>query len=85
MDTAKRAHIKNLVDLVLKQAAKVRDDAGYSGRMDDGGARVMEEQVRYYLYGLDGVVPVEWEREHGQKLDPEFAEYQRLHAKFKGR
>lgn len=73
--------IQKLINLVLADAKKSREDAGYSGRMDDGGASRLEDQVKFYNYGRNGATPPEWEH-YEKQLDPEFQEYQRLKKKF---
>jgi hypothetical protein len=45
---------------------------------------MLEVQVRFYKNGRDGQIPREWKK-YEQEIDTEFAEYQRLRAKFEGR
>jgi len=78
--------IAKIKALVLKQAEDNRNSAGYGGSMTDGGASLLEAQVRFYDYGARGVIPPEWEqhaKEAKAQADPEYAEYLRLAAKFK--
>jgi len=79
--------MSNLLDeviaLVLKKAADARDNAGYSGAWDDGGAHILEEQVKWFNYGRVGTLPKEWQKFH-QELEPEFKEYLRLKGKYGG-
>jgi hypothetical protein len=73
--------IERLIAVILNAAESARQDAGYGGRWDDGGASRMEDQVKFYRYGQQGVVPPEW-KEHEKLLDPEYQEYVRLQGKF---
>lgn len=76
---------EKVVALVLAEAQEKRNSAGWSGSMSDGGAARLEEQVRFFRYGRDRVMPDEWrvfEQQVVRDSDPEYAEYQRLKAKF---
>lgn len=75
------ANLDEVIKLVLKSAAKAREDAGYGGRHDDGGAKDIEDQVKFYNYGLARQIPPEWQ-EFANQFDSEYAEYQRLKKKF---
>jgi len=70
---------------ILREAKQRRDDAGYSGHHHDGGASMLEAQVKWYEYGRKGVLPPEW-KEYAHAVenenDPEWAEYQRLRKRF---
>lgn len=70
-----------IIPLVLQAAKSARDDAGYGGRMDDGGAHVLESQVKFFQYGLSCSLPPEWDQ-YKKLLDPEYTEYLRLKRKF---
>jgi hypothetical protein len=74
-------NVDELIKLVLKDANKKREDAAYGGQHHDGGASMIETQVKFYNYGRAGKVPPEWKGLESQ-LDPEYAEYQRLQKKF---
>jgi hypothetical protein len=52
--------------------------------MSDGGAGRLEEQIKFYNYGRQAIVPQEWDS-YKQQLDPEYAEYKRLKEKFERR
>lgn len=77
-----------LREAVRKSAKAARDDAGYGGRHDDGGASRMEEQLRYFEDGMTfamtgksqmyGVTLEKLKREN----DPEYKEFLRLKEKF---
>lgn len=70
---------------VLAQATSAREDAGYSGRWDDGGANRLESMVEAWWCGLQGRIPPEFEKHLKQvtkEADPEWQEYQRLQTKF---
>ena len=77
--------IKEVIKIVLIDAEKRRNDAGYGGRMDDGGASALKEQVEYYLAGMNGEIPENWQKyvkEIKILSDPEYANYIRLKQKF---
>lgn len=74
---------ERLIYKILDVAKKLREDAGYDGRWDDGGAARLEEQVRFYCAGgAIGPIPFEW-REYEKLIDPEYETYQRLKEKFR--
>lgn len=81
MSLVQKDLIDKLIPLVLKDAENKKLDAGMGGRWDDGGASVLENQVKFYQYGLKGQVPPEW-KEYEKQLDPEYIEYLRLKRKF---
>lgn len=78
---AKEIDIEDLKQAVLDEAESRRLNAGYAGRMDDGGARLLKDQVKYYSLGQMGKIPEEWMK-FATKLDPEYELYQRLKNKF---
>ena len=78
-----------VVKAVKISAQNARDDAGYGGRMDDGGASAMEQRLDAWL---DGIAFAQTGRtklysnilEQARKEnDPEYQEYLRLKEKFK--
>ena len=74
------------MQLVLADAPDARESTGYSGSWGDGGAGILEAQVQFYRYGRSGILPAEWTKYARQAevaADPEYAEYLRLHSKFK--
>lgn len=73
--------IDKLIPLVLKDAENKKLDAGMGGRWDDGGASRLEDQVKFFQYGMRGQIPPEW-KEYEKLLDPEYIEYLRLKRKF---
>ena len=78
-------NIEQIMNMVLKAAESARTDAGFSGGWGDGGAARMEDQVRFYRYGLQCVVPPEWKKYEEQlqrEADPEYDQYLRLQKKF---
>lgn len=70
-----------IIPLVLAAAKSAREDAGFSGLMSDGGASILEAQVKFFQYGLSCQFPPEWEQ-YRKLLDPEYIEYLRLKRKF---
>ena len=73
--------IVKVMELVLEDAHNKAEDAGFGGRMDDGGASVMRSQVEFYRAGLNKTIPTEWNK-YVKMTDPEFSEYIRLKQKF---
>lgn len=81
----KTIDIEKLIELVLKDAHNKSEDAGFGGRMDDGGASVMRSQVEFYRAGLNKTIPTEWDKyvkKYLEIYDPEYSEYLRLKQKF---
>ena len=76
-----KTDIKKIMDLILKDADKKAEDAGYSGRMDDGGASRLRDQVKFYQLGMNDQIPNDWKK-YVKETDPEFSEYIRLKNKF---
>lgn len=70
---------------LMQYADRLAHDAGMSGAYNDGGASVLRDKVKAFEAGLQGQIPAEWERIVAPMMDPEFAEYQRLRAKFERR
>lgn len=80
--------IQAIAEKVRVKAAKLRNDAGYSGRMDDGGASTLLSNLEFWLAGLQEQIPEafqEYADEITREADPEWAEYQRLQKKFSGK
>lgn len=74
--------INKLIDIIIDKAKVVRTTATMNGEYGDGGASVLEDQIKFYQYGRDGIIPPEWEKKYGNQLDPEWDEYLRLKKKF---
>lgn len=81
MSITNKELIDKLITLVLTDANTRKENAGYDGRWDDGGGGRLEEQVKFYQYGLQATIPPEWEQ-YKKLLDPEYLEYLRLKRKF---
>jgi hypothetical protein len=84
-----KAIMARVLSHLRQDAAMRRSAAGFGGRMDDGGASHIEEVCNAYESGMSGHIPAAWlgtyrsmEIEAARSADPEFAEYQRLAAKF---
>lgn len=83
MNRDSKEYKDRLIQKITDVAKQRREDAGYDGRWDDGGASRLEEQVRFYCAGGgNGPIPAEW-REYEKLIDPEYETYQRLKEKFK--
>jgi hypothetical protein len=81
--------IKEIEKAITESAQKLRDDAGYGGRMDDGGASHKLELLKYWLDGINyarngtTVVYNTLIKNLEQEQDPEYKEWKRLNEKFK--
>ena len=67
------------------EAKAARDDAGYGGRMDDGGYRRMIGQLEAYAAGIRGEIPDFLQKHYDaimRENDPEYARYLELKTKF---
>ena len=87
--------VENLVSKVLDESEEIKLNAGFSGRKDDGGARIIKNEILIYRAALDKKIPDKWFKYYEEfvfnlKLeeDPEYkddyAEYLRLKSKFEG-
>lgn len=76
--------IKDIFELIKKDAEQRRTDAGYGGEWGDRGASDLLKAVEIYKHGMNGTIPPEWEH-YTDKLDHEYVEYERLKKKFGGR
>ena len=78
-------YTKFIIEFILKKAHQLKEDAGYVGRMDDGGAGRLEDQVKFYQYGVTGEFPSEWiyyRKEFEKENDPQYKTYLELKKKF---
>lgn len=73
--------IEKIIKAVLEEVKVRRQTAGLNGEWHDGGASKLEEQVKFYNYGRNGIIPPEWIK-YTKELDPEYKEYVRLKKKF---
>jgi len=73
--------IEKLKSLVLKDAMRIRDEAGFSGLAHANGAIKLEESVKFYSLGEQGIIPPEW-RIFEKQLDSEYLKYLELKKKF---
>ncbi len=74
-----------VIALILIEARYIREAAGMGGRWDDGGAKVLEEQVKFFQYGKSRMLPPEWEkyaRQVENNADPDYKQYLLLKKKF---
>lgn len=81
-----------MTDLVLTEAKNAEMEAGYGGRMDDGGASDLRRQVLAYRAGWNQEVPQGWTEFYKQALrvyqqrqrekDPDYKKYLELKNKF---
>lgn len=81
MATVTKDILEKIMSLVTAAAEAARYDAGMGGRYDDGGASRLDDQVKFFRYGLNAQLPPEWEK-YKTTLDPEYNEYIRLQKKF---
>jgi len=68
--------------ILMQHAVKLREDAGYAGKPDDGGARAFAHGIDLFEAGVARYIPQEWRDIAGPVMDPEYATYLRLQAKF---
>ena len=74
-----------IISWVQTEAQARLDDAGYSGRWDDGGSGALLREVEAYQAGMAGTVPPSWQpiiEKHVRQQDAEYQEYLRLANKF---
>lgn len=79
-----KSEMNKIIEMVLEDAHDKEMSAAYGGQWYDGGAGHLRELVKFYKYGVEGVVPPEW-ASYAKKLDTDYPEYCRLKAKFEGR
>lgn len=91
MTTSQHEIIRVALGLCQSEAEDASSAAAFGGSMHDPGDRLIA-LVGAYRAGMSGTVPdflqrfmPEAARIAKAKADPEFAQYQRLHAKFGGR
>ena len=72
-----------------KEAYEARENAGYGGRMDDGGCSALLRTCEAFQSGLNAVWPDFWlgeieafVKEEKRLADPDYIEYLRLQKKF---
>jgi hypothetical protein len=76
---------QKIMTLVLAKAYFDKQSAEMNGRYDTTETRILESQVEYFRYGLEGTLPPAWhkyEKQVSQEADPEYQEYLRLQKKF---
>jgi hypothetical protein len=74
-----------IIAWVKAEAQARREDAGYAGQWDDGGAGALLREVQAYQAGAAGTVPPSWQPiiyKHVRQQDAEYQEYIRLANKF---
>ncbi|TVX85969.1 hypothetical protein [Paenibacillus agilis] len=79
------SRIERIVAVVRGKAEDLRMTAAYNGERGDGGSGRIIEQIQYFEYGRQGVIPPDWEKTYGHFLDEEWKEYERLKRKFGGK
>lgn len=87
-------HIVEAISQVECDIVKIKNDAGWAGRMDDGGASRLQEKLNIFETMWDGqslkesrvpdfiksvLIVVE------RKYDPEYEKYLELKSKFEGK
>lgn len=80
--------LKNFIANKVRSIAQGnRDSAGYNGEWGDRGASNMEDKLNFWLDGLAGRIPKEYQQYADAMTienDPEYQEFKRLKAKFGG-
>lgn len=77
-----KIQLDQIMNAILHDAHECRENAGYNGSHHDGGASVLEMQVKYFRYGQNNELPPAWQK-YIEQLDPEYQEYLRLAEKFR--
>jgi hypothetical protein len=81
----KKDQIPNFLDYLTNVAKGLGDDAGFSGAMNDGGQRALENEIFAYKCGQEGTIPLNWMeyiRDFKRLNDPEYTKYLELKKKF---
>ena len=79
----KKSDIDKVLKAVEKEITDLERKAELSGMRDDfPKCNKLKTQLEIYKAGTLGIVPKAW-KEFELKVDPEFAEYERLKEKFK--
>lgn len=73
--------VEDLIVAAKIEAKNRRDNAAYSGAMNDGGSGTLLNQIKFYEMGMNNEYPKEWET-YKRHIDPEYKEYLRLKGKF---
>ena len=80
--------IRDIKQAVTESAKQAREDAGYGGRMDDGGASHKLELLKFWLDGIAFAGTGQTEvykslaKSLEQEKDPEYQTWKRLNEKF---
>lgn len=77
--------IDRVITKVLEDAEDRRSAAGCNGEFHDRGASQLEDQVKFFKYGLSNAFPPEWDhyiKEAEKESDPDYALYKKLKSKF---
>jgi hypothetical protein len=77
--------LEAVMSLVVQEANRLEENAGFGGEYHDGGAGVLRDGVNMYRLGMARRLPAGWVpfvKQMRDEQDPEFEEYQRLKAKF---
>ncbi|WP_090739417.1 hypothetical protein [Paenibacillus sp. Mc5Re-14] len=80
--------IAKIIEAVRKEIKSNETMADYEMRGSSRykhRAELLFNQIKFFEYGREGVVPPEWNHEYGHLLDDEWTEYQRLKEKFNGK
>ncbi len=85
MSTSFQSRWNSIKVYLLKHADDLEYNAGMGGHHHDGGAQAIRDRIKVFEMGLAQTIPSEWERIVAPLMDPEWADYQRLRAKFERR
>jgi len=76
-----RSEMEQLIKIVKSAADNAEKNAAYGGQMNDGEASKIRTQAYFYEYGMELIMPKEWE-EYEKEMDPEYNKYLELKKKF---
>jgi len=76
---------EKIIELILKDADKMENDAAMGGAHHDGGASKLKDNVKFWKLGMMKKFPNEWDsytRQYNRENDPDYQKYLLLKHKF---
>ena len=81
MENTNKVNVDEVIELIFKDAEKMERNANANGDTAYAETQRMKEQISFYNYGRNQVIPPEWKK-YADQLDDEYQEYLRLEKKF---